>query len=755
MIRQTARVPLLCFYAGLFVAGPILAAANPVKSVGRDANGMTLQLATGILRVQIWTDRVIRVTCTVADKLPPDASFSVIAKPQDVKWNLQESADRIVLKTVSMQAQVDKTTGSLIFEDAAGKTFLAEPADGARSMEPITIAGQPTWKITQAFQLPTGAGLFGLGQHQDGWMNYVGHKVHLQQRNTDVALPVLICSAGYGILWDNPSITDVACGTAENPGTVQWSSEVGDSIDYYVMFGPAIDQTISDYRELTGSAPMLGKWAWGLWQSKERYASQDELLWIVDQYRTRHIPLDGIIQDWQYWSPGPWGSHRLDPSRYYDPKGMLRKLHDENIHMLISVWAKFDTTGANYNELDKAGALYEPIIASVYPHGQQRWYDAFNPTARTIYWNQISKNLFTLGIDGWWLDATEPELSGHWGEFRNFTTAAGPGAKVFNAYPLMTTSAVYQGQRAQSSDKRVLILTRSAYPGQQRNAAITWSGDIRATWPVLAHQIPAGLNFCLAGIPYWNTDIGGFFGSNPADPKFCELFTRWFQFGAFCPMFRVHGTDQPKELWRFNPDTFKILRAYDQLRYRLLPYIYSLAWSVTHDNSTMMRGLVFDFASDPKVFDIPDQFMFGPAIMVNPVTKPAAQTRSVYLPAGANWFDFWTGKTFSGGQSVDMPSPIQTLPLLVRAGSIIPLAPPMESAMEKTADPIEIRIYPGADGTFTLYEDQGDNYDYEKGVYATIPLTWNDSRKILTIGPTPRPVPRHARKPNVPNYPRP
>ncbi|MGA2443402.1 MAG: TIM-barrel domain-containing protein, partial [Tepidisphaeraceae bacterium] len=353
---------------------------------------------------------------------------------------------------------------------------------------------------------------------------------------------------------------------------------------------------------------------------------------------------------------------------------------------------------------------------------------------REIYWRQISKNLFSVGIDGWWQDATEPELSGKWGEFRDYATAAGPGARVFNAYPLMTTSAVYQGQRAESTDKRVLILTRSAYAGQQRNAAITWSGDIHGHWDVFAKQIPAGINFCLAGIPYWNTDIGGFFGSKPADPAYRELFTRWFQFGAFCPMFRVHGTDQPKEIWRFTDDTSKILLNYDLLRYRLLPYVYSVAWSVTHDDSTMMRGLVLDFRDDPKTYNIPDQYMFGPAIMVNPVTTPGAATRPVYLPADNVWFDFWTGKSLPGGQTIAALAPIQTIPLFVRAGSIIPLGPPTESAMGKQADPIELRIYPGKDGAFNLYEDEGDNYNYEKGIRAVIPIAWNDSRGLLTIG---------------------
>jgi alpha-D-xyloside xylohydrolase len=324
-------------------------------------------------------------------------------------------------------------------------------------------------------------------------------------------------------------------------------------------------------------------------------------------------------------------------------------------------------------------------------------------------------------------------LNVHWGEFRDLQTAAGPGAKVFNAYPLLHTASVYQGQRAENSEKRVFILTRSAYAGQQRNAAVTWSGDIQGTWDVYQRQIPDGLNFTYSGIPYWNTDIGGFFGHDPADPTYAELFTRWFQFGSFCPMFRVHGTNQPKEMWRFSPQTEAILIKFDRLRYHLLPYIYSTAWKVTHENSSMMRGLVMDFQNDPKVRSIPDQYLFGPAIMVNPVTAAGAATRDVYLPAGTSWIDFWTGENVAGGQTISAKAPIETLPLYVRAGSIIPYGPDVQYAAEKV-DPIELRVYRGADGAFNLYEDENDNYDYEKSVYATIPFSWNEKNQVLIIG---------------------
>jgi alpha-D-xyloside xylohydrolase len=478
---------------------------------------------------------------------------------------------------------------------------------------------------------------------------------------------------------------------------------------------------------------MFPKWTWGFWQCREHYETQKELLGVVAKYRQLHIPLDGIIQDWQYWTNGGWGSHGFDTNRYPDATAMTKAVHDANAHIIISIWARFDLGLANLAELEKAGAAFPPVYPNVYPKGEGKWYDPFNPKGRELYWKFLSKNLFARGFDGWWMDASECELGGHWGEMRELTTGAGPGAKVFNAYPLEHTTGVHQGQRTESSDKRAFILTRSAWAGQQRNAAVTWSGDTRGHWDIFQKQIPAGLNFVATGIPYWNTDIGGFFGGDPLDPKYAELFTRWFQFGTFCPMFRVHGTGKSKEVWRFDPATQDILTNYIALRYHLLPYIYSVSWQVTSANASMMRPLVMDFRADTNVFNIPDQFLFGPAFMACPVMKHADTNRSVYLPGGATWFDFWTGEKISGGQFVSTASPIETMPLFVRTGSIIPFGPAIEYATQNV-DPIELRVYRGADGAFTLYEDEGDNYNYEKGVHATILLRWDEKSQTLTIG---------------------
>lgn len=503
-------------------------------------------------------------------------------------------------------------------------------------------------------------------------------------------------------------------------------SEVADQIDYYFIAGPELDRVVKGYRELTGPAPMFGKWAYGLWQCKERYQTQQELLDIAEGYRSRKIPLDNLVQDWFYWDPEPWGSHHFDPKRFPDPAAAIKALHDQNIHLMISVWAKFAPGSANYKELDEKGFLYPKATEDA------RYYDAFNPQAREMYWRQMNDLLFKKGIDAWWLDATEPEIP--MDRYREFPTALGPGARVLNAFSLKTTEAVYKGQREATNDKRVFILTRSVFAGQQRNAAATWSGDIQATWDVFRRQVASGLNFCMAGVPYWCTDIGGFFSKPETDPAYGELFTRWFEWGAFNPIFRVHGTGANKELWRFGPEIEKTLVKYDNLRYRLMPYIYSLAWKVTNDDYTLMRGLPMDFRTDANTWNVADQLMFGPAFLVSPVVTEGAKSRNLYLPKPVKWYDFWTGESFTGGQTLRVDAPLDVLPIHVKAGSIVPMGPFIQHTAEKADEPIELRIYPGANGSFRFYEDAGDGYGYEKGELATIPIFWNDKTSTLRLG---------------------
>jgi alpha-D-xyloside xylohydrolase len=732
-IYRTRLNPLFLALAifGLFIAA-VKAKAGTITSVHKESDGVSLQTQDGILKLRVFSPRIIEVVYASGNTTPQTKSLSVIGELQKTKWKLIQSNDEVILRTSELAVYINRTTGIIGFFNNAGNAILAE-SDSSRSLTPLRVGDLDTLHSREKFAIAPDEAFFGLGQHCSGLMNYRSTIVKLQQRNpTESAVPFLVSSRGYGILWDNPAITDVDAGKSNN-NILSLESESAESIDYFFVYGPELDDVVEGYRQLTGSVPMFGKWVWGFWQCKEHYATQQELLDVEKRYRQMQVPLDGVIQDWYYWNPHPWGSHEFDTNRYPDFSTLMRELHADHTHLIISVWGRFDQGSTNWQELEQANALYPKVYDHILVPAKFQYYDPFNPTARRLYWQQISRELFADGIDGWWLDASEPELSGNWGEFRNYMTAAGPGTKVFNAYPLMHTTAVYQGQRAETSVKRVFILTRSAYAGQQRNAAVTWSGDITANWDTFARQIPAGLNFAASGIPYWNTDIGGFFGNNPDDPKFAELFTRWFQFGAFCPMFRVHGTTKPKEMWRFDEATQKILIEFDKLRYHLLPYIYSTSWMVTHDGYTMMRPLVMDFQSDTNVFNIPDQFMFGPALMACPVTSAGEMNRSVYLPAGPGWFDFWTGEKLSGGQRITAASPIETMPLYVRAGSIIPYGPDIQYAAQ-SSDPIELRVYRGADAHFTLYEDENDNYDYEKGVYATIPFVWNEAEQTLTIG---------------------
>ncbi len=847
----------------------------PVISAQSDPDGATLQMNPGTMKLQVFSPSIVRVAYSLSNAVPSwTNSFSVIAPPTNGVWPLTVTANEVRLDTGMLEVHVNRASGAVGFYDTNGTLLLAERPGGGKSLKPVKAAGIPTLQSQEQFMMQTGEAFYGLGQQQSGIMNYAGSTVHLQQQNPGQSdVPVVISSRGYGMLWDNPAITDVSFGagtpqvipasqlytsngqggglrgyyysgenfntfifsrvdsqinfnwtsvaptntmaltnysvewdgfirapqagmygisiesddgarlwidgrqllndwtarpsvtykyqfnwsrnsrhsirlqyfqnlydatvhlnwTLPHPNVIEdWTSRSADSINYYFMEGPEIDDVIRDYRHLTGNAPMFPKWAWGYWQSKEHYATQRELTNVIGTYRADNIPIDAIIQDWYYWNPNPWGSDEFNTNNYPDVAALMEQLHHAHAHMIISKWARFDLGSyTNYLELNNAGALYSQVI-----DGGYRYYDAFSPVGRQLYWQQISNDLFSPGIDGWWLDSSEPELGGRWGTYTNYTTAAGPGAKVFNAYPLMHTAGVYEGQRAGSSDKRVFILTRSAYAGQQRNAAVTWSGDIQPTWPVFGAQIPAGINFSISGIPYWNTDIGGFFSADPGDPAYDELFTRWFEYGAFCPMFRVHGetvNNVGKEMWEFPRATEEILIQYDQLRYHLLPYIYSVAWMVTSEGYSMMRGLIMDFRQDPNVYNVGDQYMFGPALMVNPVTQAGATNWSVYLPSDTAWYDFWTGQRYSGGQTNVTAAPIDRMPVYVRAGSIIPYGPAIQYATQ-SADPIELRIYRGADATFTLYEDEGDNYDYETGAYATIPISWKESTQTLTIG---------------------
>jgi alpha-D-xyloside xylohydrolase len=702
---------------------------NPVQNTKQQADGALFEMQTGLLRVQICTDSIVHVVYSPNSSFPNEKDYVVTKESWVASRFSYEATDKeVVLSTPKLKITVARADGSILFADAEGHKLYQE---NSRTMTPVVVNGEKTYHSESWSNLwGSYESFYGLGQHQAGVWNYMGEDVQISQDNTNIAVPMFLSSNGYGIFWDNPSRSRF---DNRFPHALYLSSEVADTVNYYFFYGPGFDKIIASYRELTGEAPMFGKWAYGFWQCKNRYQSQKELLDVARKYRELHIPIDNIVQDWFWWVKN--GDFTFN-DKYPDPKAMMDELHRENFHVMFSVWPFFYPGSKVYDEMDKRGFFIDRTkVSGFHPKGSAL-YDAFNPEARKYYWQLMDNALFKIGVDAWWLDTTEPETEGR--ETNVLVTnkvAIGSGARYANLFPLMTTTGVYQGQRSETDQKRVFILSRSAYAGSQRNAVTAWSGDVNADWEAFRRQIPAGLNFMLSGIPYWTTDIGGFILGHPNDPAYRELFVRWFEYGTFCPIFRVHGTREPSvnELWSYGDQAQEILTKYDSLRYRLLPYIYSLAWQVTHNGYTLMRPLVMDYREDDTARDIGNQFMFGPALMVTPVTDPGVDSQRVYLPA-SDWYNFWTGEELTGGRFTTVAAPLETLPLLVRAGSIVPMGPFLEYSNQKPADPIELRVYPGADGDFTLYEDDGLTYDYEKGAYATIPIHWDDAKGALTLG---------------------
>jgi len=704
---------------------------NPVTSVQQQKDAVVITMQTGTLKIQVCGDAVLRVLYSPTVVFPEHEDYVVTKKSwAGAPFTVQSTDDEITITTAALKAVVTRKDGALTYSDLEGHKLIQE---GTRKLMPEKVNGEDTYRAESFFNIyGTREGLYGLGQHQAGVWNYRGESVDISQDNTNIAVPLLVSSNGYGIFWNNDSRSRFNNRFANY---MYVSSDVADVIDYYFFYGPELDKIVADYRELTGQAPMFGKWAYGFWQCKNRYKSQEEILGIARKYRELHIPADDIVQDWFWWNRK---GEFIFNKNYPDPKAMVDGLHNEHFHLMISVWPFFEPGSKEYGYMDKKGWLIEKFKFAKPPYHTDGMavYDATNPEARKYYWDLIDKGLFKLGLDAWWMDTTEPETEGLEENIQlGHKLAAGSGDRFVNIFPLMTTGAVYQGQRSVSNEKRVFILSRSAFAGSQRNSVTAWSGDINSDWLSYRRQIPAGLNFALSGIPYWTTDIGGFVFGSPTDPAFRELFIRWFQFGTFNPVLRVHGTRNPdeNELWSYGPEAQKTLVSFDRLRYRMLPYIYSLAWKATSSGYTIMRPLVMDFRTDVRAQNVGDQFMFGPALLVNPVTEPSADSRHVYLPE-AKWFDFWNGTAQQGGRAIEAAAPIDRLPLFVRAGSILPLGPEMEWSTEKAEDPIELRVYPGADGDFSLYEDENDGYNYEKGVYATIPMHWNDAKRTLTIG---------------------
>ena len=746
--------------------------------------GLKTKINSTDIEIQFYGPSTVRVLKSPEGKTFTKNSLTVIKKPQTTKFAINQQGDVISLKSEKLKISVDTKSGKITYATISGKLLLSEKESGATFTD-FDDAGSKTYTIKQSFVLDKDEAIYGLGQQQQGKMSQRNVRINMVQGNTDDYVPFFVSTKGYGLFWDNYSPTVFE----DKPESTSFKSDVGDCIDYYVMFGGNMDGSIACMRDLSGQAPMFPLWTFGYWQSKERYKSQNELVGVVTKYRDLGVPLDGIIQDWQYWGHNYlWNAMDFYNSEFSNPKKMVDDIHNQNAHLIISIWSSFGPQTKQFREMEPKGML---LNFQTWPQsGLDKWppdmefpsgvqpYDPYNPEARDIYWKYLNKGLFSLGIDGWWMDSTEPDhLSFKPSDF-DLKTYLGSFRKVRNAFPLMAVGGVAEHQRATSSEKRVFILTRSAFAGQQRYGANTWSGDVNSSWQNLRNQIPAGLNFSLSAIPYWNTDIGGFFAgaynngrsnvSGSKNPSFQELYVRWLQFGAFTPMMRSHGTDVPREIYNFGEKGEPIYDAIAKaihLRYSLLPYIYSTSWAVTNSQSTFMRALVMDF-NDKNVRDMKNEYMFGKSILVAPVvnaqytpetivrstaetgwdrkdvdnkntslTVNFTQTKSakVYLPAGTAWYDFWTNEKINGGKEITKETTIDMIPLYIKAGSIIPFGPQVQYATEKKWDNLEIRVYSGANGEFTLYEDENDNYNYEKGAYSTITFSWNDAKKVLTI----------------------
>lgn len=672
-------------------------------------------------------------------------SFSIIRAPKYTPLKVQEINNEIILKSEDLQVTLNKDTGVIKFYDSKKNCLLSEYSNGTK-FTPVCYNNFSTYITRQSFKLSSNELIYGLGQHQNGKMNQRNQILYLRQENTDIAIPFFQSIKGYGVFWDNTSYTKFI----DNNVETSFESEAGNCINYYFIYGRNADKVISQMRYLTGKVPMYPLWAFGFWQSRERYKGQDELVNVVKKYREMNIPLDCIVQDWQYWGTDNsyWNAINFNNPNYYNAKKMVEDIHNLDAHIAISIWPSFGIKTDLYNNFKKNNMI---LNLNGWPKGALL-YDPFNPKARDIYWNAIEKNLLSIGIDGWWLDATEPELTQKDYYKINQKTYAGQYQYVANAFPIATVGGVYEHNRQKTSDKRICILTRSAFAGQQRYGATSWSGDIISSWDVFEKQISSGINFSLCGIPYWNTDIGGFkscinYPKGVKDPNFQELYVRWNQFATFNPMMRSHGTCTPREIYQFgNKGTwaFDSIEKYIRLRYKLLPYIYSTAWSVTNNNNTFIRGLIMDFPNDKNVHDLGNEFMFGNSILVAPVTSPMyiknniaefsnIGIKNIYLPNNVDWFDFWTGEKIKGGNTIKKEVPIDIMPIYIKEGSIIPFGPDVQYASEKPWDELEIRIYPGANGEFILYEDEFDNYNYEKGYYTTISFKWNDFNQTLTI----------------------
>ena len=764
---------LLCLLASV-----ALVMAETTNEFEVKANGV-------VTRVSFYTPEIVRVVKCPGETITQKRNSLVVtlAPQTDIDISVKEAASKVVMSSEKLSVMIDKRTGQLQFM-SKGKNLLKEKSSAFEQRTKGLDAG--AYRVTQSFVLDKDEAIYGLGTIQDGKLNRRGIHQRMEQSNLEDFQNVLQSIKGWGIYWENYSPTDFDDDALKG---MSFSSEVGDVIDYYFMYGGSADGVIAQMRQLSGDVPMFPLWTYGFWQSKERYKTAAETESIVDKYRELQVPLDGIIQDWQYWGSNYlWNAMDFLAEDFATGQQLIKNVHQKHAHFMISIWASFGPQTQQFRELNEKGLLlpietwpqsgishiWPPVME--YPSGV-KVYDAFSPVARDIYWKHL-KRLFDYGTDAWWMDSTDPDFFNPQESDYDHKVGDGTWRSLRNAFPLATVRGVYEAQRKESSDKRVFIMTRSSFAGQQHYGSNMWSGDVASSWDMLRKQVPAGLNFSLTGNPNFNTDIGGFFcnsyntmgaGSAPRNPQFQELYVRWMQYGLFCPVFRSHGADAPREIWQFGKKGEPVYDAIEKsirLRYRFIPYLYSTAWQVTSHNESYLRPLFSDFASDKRVWDMTDEFMFGRSILAAPIVEAQYTEEKIikedamtgwdrkemnsdgevkvdftgskatrkYLPKGTDWYDFWTGNRMKGGQFVTFQTTFDRVPMFVRAGSILPFGPEMQYVGEKAWDNLELRVYPGADATFTLYEDEGDNYNYEQGVYSTINFEWSDCSRTLTIG---------------------
>ena len=764
----------------MFVALTVIAAN------AQDTKSLELTAADMNINVTFYSPEIIRVTKTPLGSNSPKKKSEVVTMSPQSSLSVAESstASAFRLKSSSLSVTINRHTGLISFATANGKPLLKEKATTFAPRATGSDKGRYT--VSMSYQLDKDEAIYGLGTVQDGKLNRRGLSKRVEQSNIEDFQNVIQSVKGWGIYWDNYSCSHFD----DNAQGMTFKAEVGDCADYYFMFGKNADGVNACMRQLTGNVPMFPLWTYGFWQCRERYKSSKELLEVVDNYRRLQVPLDGIIQDWQYWGNNYlWNAMDFLSEQFTDGKQMIDRVHEQNAHIMISIWASFGPQTQQFAKLAEKDLLL-PIetwpqsgLSHIWPPRMEypsgvKVYDAYSPVARQIYWDHL-KRLFDYGIDAWWMDSTDPDFFNPRESDFEYKTSAGSWRSVRNLFPLATVKGIYANQRKESADKRVFIMTRSAFAGQQHYGSGLWSGDVASTWDMLRKQVPAGLNYTMTGCPNFNTDIGGFFcgsyntdgtGSAPRNPQYQELYVRWMQYGLFCPVFRSHGADAPREIYQFGKKGEPIYDAIEstiRLRYRLLPYIYSTAWQVTSANESYLRALTYDFASDKNTWNLGSEFMFGRSILATPILDPQYteekifkedamsgwdkkdgkieklkdgkidfsedKTATKYLPKGANWYEFYTEKLYKGGRNVTFTTTIDRTAMFVKAGTILPLAPVMQYARQSQWDNLDIIVYPGSNALFTLYEDEGDNYNYERGVYSTITMKWNDSQRTFTV----------------------